>query len=134
MARSITESGASLVRDPLPEVRGDAVLLRQLFQNLLSNAIKFCGDAPPEIEIRAERRGPEILLVVRDRGIGFDQKYAEQVFKVFRRLQRKLPGTGIGLAICKKIVERHGGTIQAVSAPGQGATFLVTLPATEVPA
>jgi len=132
LARAVAESGAELEREPLPPVRGDPVLLRQLFQNLLSNAIKFCGTAPPRIAIRADR-GPEgeIQLTVRDHGIGFEPKYAEQVFRVFRRLQRKLPGTGIGLAICKKIVERHGGTIYAVAAPGQGATFHVTFPAAE---
>ena len=90
------------------------------------------GDAPPRIEVRCERRDDAIVLRVRDHGIGFDPKYSEQVFRVFRRLQRKLPGTGIGLAICKKIVERHGGTIEAHAIPGEGATFQVTLPRIEV--
>jgi signal transduction histidine kinase len=132
LARAVAESGAEIDREPLPAMRGDPVLLRQLFQNLLSNAIKFCGAAPPRIEIRAGQGAEgEIQLTVRDHGIGFEPRYAEQVFRVFRRLQRKLPGTGIGLAICKKIVERHGGTIHAVAAPGEGATFHVTFPAAE---
>jgi signal transduction histidine kinase len=131
MARTVAESGVEIERSALPAVRGDAIQLRQLFQNLLSNAIKFAGPWPPRVEIHAVRRGQEVELTVRDHGIGFDPRYAEQVFKVFRRLQRKLPGTGIGLAICKKIADRHGGTIRAVSEPGQGATFHVTLPAAE---
>lgn len=132
LARAVQESSAEIERDPLPVVRGDLVLLRQLFQNLVSNAIKFAGPRPPRIEVRARTGEHGVDLTVRDHGIGFDAKYAEQVFRVFRRLQRKLPGTGIGLAICKKIVERHGGTIHAESAPGQGASFHMRLPALEV--
>lgn len=132
LARALEDSHARVVRHPLPTIRGDRVLLRQLFQNLVSNAIKFSGAAPPRIEITCERAAAEIQLRVRDEGIGFDPKYADQIFKVFRRLQRKRPGTGIGLAICKKIVERHGGAIAASSIPGNGATFTVTLPASEV--
>lgn len=128
MDRTLRETHAEIEREPLPAVRGDRVQLRQLFQNLISNAVKFAGDTTPRVQIRAERRGSDVALTVRDFGIGFDPKYSEQVFKVFRRLQRKLPGTGIGLAICKRIVERHGGTIRANAAPGLGATFELTLP------
>jgi signal transduction histidine kinase len=131
MAASVAESGIAIERGALPVVRGDMIQLRQLLQNLLSNAIKFAGDRRPRVEIRAVRREREIELSVTDHGVGFDPKYAEQVFKVFRRLQRKQPGTGIGLAICKKIAERHGGTIRAESEPGCGTTFYVTLPAAE---
>lgn len=131
MAHSVAESGAAIDRAALPVVRGDAIQLRQLLQNLLSNAIKFAGPEPPRVEIRTERREQEIELRFRDHGTGFDPKYAEQVFKLFRRLQRKLPGTGIGLAICKKIAERHGGSIRAESEPGRGTTFYVTLQAAE---
>ena len=132
LARSFADSHAVLKRDPLPTVRGDRVLLRQLFQNLLSNAIKFAGAQSPRIEVTCETRREEIVMTVRDHGLGFDPKYSEQIFRVFRRLQRKLPGTGIGLAICKKIVERHGGAITAHAAPGEGATFQITLPCHEV--
>jgi signal transduction histidine kinase len=128
LARALEDSRARIVRDPLPTIRGDRVLLRQLFQNLISNAIKFAGAAPPQIEITCEHAGDGLRLRVQDHGIGFEPKYADQIFKLFRRLQRKLPGTGIGLAICKKIVERHGGAIAASSIPGNGAVLTVTLP------
>jgi signal transduction histidine kinase len=131
MAASVAESGLAIERGALPVVRGDPIQLRQLLQNLLSNAIKFAGDRRPRVEIRAAERDREIELSVTDHGVGFDPKYAEQVFKVFRRLQRKQAGTGIGLAICKKIAERHGGTIRAESEPGRGTTFYVTLQAAE---
>lgn len=128
ISRAVTETRASIDRRPLPTVEGDLVQLRQLFQNLLTNALKFSGAEPPRIEIWADADSSDTIDVhVRDHGIGFDPKYAEQVFKVFRRLQRKYPGTGIGLAICRKIAERHGGAIRAVSSPGKGATFTVSL-------
>jgi signal transduction histidine kinase len=129
MDLTLRETHAAIEREPLPVIRGDRVQMRQLFQNLISNAVKFAGDTPPRIQIRAEHRERDIALTVRDFGIGFDPKYSEQVFNVFRRLQRKLPGTGIGLAICKRIVERHGGTIRAEASPGRGATFELILPA-----
>lgn len=127
LAAAIATSGARIEQPELPTVEGDPMQLRQLFQNLLSNAIKFAGDAPPRITLTAERIEGGWALSVADRGVGFDPKFAESVFRVFRRLQRTAPGTGIGLAICRKIVERHGGTIRAVSAPGEGATFHFTL-------
>jgi light-regulated signal transduction histidine kinase (bacteriophytochrome) len=127
LERAIAESGATIRRGALPVVRGDRVQLGQLLQNLVANAIKFAGDAPPEIAIEADPGDPCVIRV-HDRGIGFDNRHAERIFLLFRRLQRTHPGTGIGLAICKKIVERHGGTIRASSVPGRGTTFELTLP------
>jgi signal transduction histidine kinase len=100
----------------------------QLFQNLLSNAIKFAGNQAPRVFIDSRIEGEFHVVTVRDQGIGFEPKFADRIFKVFRRLRRDMPGTGIGLAVCKKIAERHGGYIQATSAPGRGATFSVYLP------
>jgi signal transduction histidine kinase len=128
LERAIDEARATIVRAPLPVVTGDRVQLGQLMQNLIANALKFRGEAPAHISITATSDGAQHTITVRDRGIGFDNRHAERIFAVFRRLQRKYPGTGIGLAICKKIALRHGGTIRATSAPGQGATFEVTLP------
>jgi signal transduction histidine kinase len=128
LGRAIVESAAIIRRGTLPVVQGDRIELGQLFQNLVGNAIKFRGAGPPEISIEAAIVGEDHVIEVRDQGIGFDNRHAERVFLLFRRLQRTYPGTGIGLAICKKIVERHGGTIRASSIPGQGTTFRFTLP------
>ncbi len=127
---AIEESGAEVVREPLPSVMGDDAQLVQLFQNLLSNAMKFRGDRVPRVQIRAEPAGKEWIFSIRDNGIGIDPQYAEQVFVIFQRLHTRVeyPGTGIGLAICKKIVERHGGRIWVESEPGQGTTFFFALP------
>ncbi|WP_218569031.1 ATP-binding protein [Pseudomonas sp. A-1] len=123
-------SGAQLQREPLPMVHGDPSQLRQLLQNLLSNALKFHkpGEAPV-IRIYAERQGSgEWSLCISDRGIGFDEKYLERIFQPFQRLhgRQAYPGTGIGLAIARKIAERHGARLTARSQPGQGACFCVT--------
>ena len=109
----------------------DSSQLVQLFQNLIGNALKFKGEQRPRVEVRAERDGSYWLFSVRDNGVGFDQKYADRVFGVFKRLHRNrdIPGTGIGLAICQRIIDRHGGRIWAESTPGKGATFYFTLPA-----
>ena len=126
----IGESRAVVTNDPLPTVMADERQLGQLFQNLIANAIKFHGLEPPKIHVSAERRTGEWLFSVRDNGIGLDPQYAERVFVIFQRLHNReeYPGTGIGLAICKKIVERHGGQIWVASQTGQGATFHFTLP------
>ncbi len=126
----IEESGAVLKCGPLPTVRGDEIQLIRLFQNLIANAIKFRSGRPPEIDVSASRDGDHWTLAVRDNGIGIERQYWERIFVIFQRLhtRQKYPGTGIGLAICKRIVERHGGTIWLDSRPGQGTTFFFTLP------
>jgi light-regulated signal transduction histidine kinase (bacteriophytochrome) len=133
LAVAIAESGAVITRDPLPTVLGDAQQLEQLFQNLVSNAIKFHGDEEPRVHITARRKRTEWLFSVRDNGIGIDSKYSERIFVVFQRLhaREERSGTGIGLAISKKIVERHGGRIWIESRPGEGATFYFTVPRKE---
>lgn len=127
---AVEESRAVVTHDPLPAVMADERQLGQLFQNLIANAIKFHDAEPPNVHLSAEPRSGEWLFSVRDHGIGMDAQYAERIFVIFQRLhdREEYPGTGIGLAICKKIVERHGGHIWVVSEPGQGATFYFTLP------
>lgn len=126
---AIEERGAEITRDPLPVVNADRNQLLQLYQNLVSNALKFNDDPKPRVHLGAERVGPRWRLSVRDNGIGLKPEYAEKVFEIFKRLYAKeeYEGTGIGLAICKKIVERHGGEIGVESSPGEGSTFWFTL-------
>src|SRR5262249_2809412 len=118
-----------------PVVRGDGTELVQLFQNLIGNAIKFRQGSAPLVRVEAARQEVGWLISVRDNGIGIDPQYAERIFAPFQRLHGRgeNPGTGIGLAICKKIVERHGGKIWVESELGKGATFWLTLPAVEGP-
>lgn len=130
---TIERNGATIKRQPLPQVTGNAKLIGQLFQNLLSNALKFRSAADPVIEISSERRDKEWVFAIKDNGIGMEPQYADRIFMVFQRLhsQEDYPGTGIGLAICKKIVERHEGRIWVNSKPGEGATFFFSLPAAQ---
>ncbi len=124
------ETGATLTADPLPEVVADRTQLIQLLQNLLTNALRFRGEAPPEVHVSARREGAMWRLSVRDNGIGVEEPYLERIFGVFQRLHTRdeYPGTGIGLSICRRIAERHGGRIWAESTAGEGTTFHVTLP------
>jgi light-regulated signal transduction histidine kinase (bacteriophytochrome) len=133
LSAAIEENRATVTKDQLPMVRGDEAQLAQLFQNLIGNAIKFRKpDIPPLVHVSAKKHGKEWLFSVRDNGIGVEPKYFDRIFQIFQRLHthKEYPGTGIGLAICKRIVERHGGRIWLESAPGEGATFFFTLPAT----
>src|SRR6185503_909592 len=122
-------SGAQVTHDAMPEVTADGTQLTQLFQNLIGNAMKFRGEEAPRIHVGVEGRDKVWVFTVRDNGIGLDPQYADRIFMMFQRLHNKAeyPGTGIGLAICKKIVERHGGHIWVESRPGEGATFGFTL-------
>jgi len=127
---TISEAGAQVTHGPLPVVTADRGQLAQLLQNLVTNAVRFRGEAPLLIDIRAERLGELWRFSVRDNGIGIDPRHHERIFVIFQRLHgRDRPGTGIGLAICRKIVDGHGGRIWVDSQPGQGATFFFTLPA-----
>jgi len=126
----IQESGATVTHDPLPTVMSDPVALGQLLQNLVGNAIKFRGEDPPRVHISATRQEHAWQIAVRDNGIGIAPEYQERIFILFQRLHGRdeYAGTGIGLAICKKIVERLGGTLRVESTAGAGSTFLFTLP------
>jgi light-regulated signal transduction histidine kinase (bacteriophytochrome) len=139
----IAENQAVISHDLLPTVRADAVQLRQLFQNLIGNALKFRSEEPPQIHISArlqpsENSRPghvaqEWLFSVADNGIGLEPDFAQRIFAIFQRLHGKqaYPGTGLGLALCKKIVERHGGWIWLESDVGKGSTFYFTMPVVE---
>jgi len=122
-------SGAVITHDAMPRVMADGAQLAQVFQNLIGNAIKFRGEGPPRIHVGAETTGTVWAFTVKDDGIGLDTQYADRIFMMFQRLHNKAeyPGTGIGLAIVKKIVERHGGRIWVESEPGKGATFGFTI-------
>jgi PAS domain S-box-containing protein len=122
--------GATVTHDPLPTVQGDAGQLAQLFQNLIGNAIKFRGADPPRVHVSARHEDGGWVVSVRDNGIGIAPEFATRIFAIFQRLHSRTeyPGTGIGLAICRKIVERHGGRIWVESEPGHGSTFNFTLP------
>ena len=127
---TIKENHAEISQgEPLPVVPGDEIQLTQVFQNLIGNAIKYKSDAPPKIEIAAEETPDEWIISVADNGIGIDPQYSERIFGIFKRLHgRELPGTGMGLAICKRIVERHNGRIWVESQPGGGSKFSFSLP------
>lgn len=128
---SASESGATITHDPLPASLCDASQIAQVFQNIIGNALKYRRpEIAPVIHISAEISGSESVISISDNGIGIDPQYHERIFGIFKRLHgRELPGTGMGLAICKRIVERHGGRIWLNSKAGEGATFYFSLPA-----
>jgi signal transduction histidine kinase len=128
----VDDAGGRVDIGELPVIKADPLQMQQLLQNLISNALKFRREGvDPVVTVTAERSGETIILKVADNGIGFEARYASRIFRIFERLhgRTEYPGTGIGLALCRKIADRHGGTIEAESEPGQGATFIVTLPA-----
>jgi light-regulated signal transduction histidine kinase (bacteriophytochrome) len=127
----IDQNGVKVNVEPLPTVRAVRSLLQPLFSNLIGNAVKYRGQEPPVIRIGARRDGEKWEVWVADNGIGIDPQHSDRIFRLFERLhtRKQYLGTGIGLAICKRIVEIHGGRIWVESAPGQGATFRFTLPA-----
>lgn len=132
---AISEHSGKVIFDELPVVMGDATQLTQLFQNLIGNAIKFHGDKPPVVNVSAEDIGTEWQINVRDNGIGIDPKFTDRIFVIFQRLHTRTeyPGTGIGLAICKKIVERHGGRIGVEVGSDGGSVFYFTIPKMDSP-
>ncbi|MCU0246972.1 MAG: ATP-binding protein [Bryobacter sp.] len=131
LSPQIAATGARITHDPLPEAHGCAKHLPLLFRHLVDNALKFRREAPPEVEIRATTEAGRVHVAVKDEGIGIEPEYLERIFLPFERLHGagKYPGAGLGLAICRRIVERCGGTIHAESTPNEGSVFHVTLPA-----
>jgi signal transduction histidine kinase/CheY-like chemotaxis protein len=127
---AIARAGAVVTREELPVIQGDPAQIQTLFHQLIANALTFHSPDPPRVHVRAERSGGEWVFAVRDNGIGIDPKYAQRIFEIFQRLhtQAERPGVGVGLALAKRIVERHGGRIWVESEPGKGATFFFTLP------
>jgi signal transduction histidine kinase len=127
---AISETETLVTCDAMPVVTADATQMTQLLQNLIANAIKFHGPSRPEIHIGAERKNDQWVVSVRDNGIGIEPRYYDRIFLIFQRLHTRtqFKGTGIGLAVCKKIVERHGGAIWVESKPGEGSTFYLTIP------
>jgi light-regulated signal transduction histidine kinase (bacteriophytochrome) len=130
MKAECESAGCTIMTNEMPGIMADFNQMIQLFQNLLSNAIKFRADEPPRIEVQADRRDNEWLFSVKDNGIGIPHKHHERIFEMFQRVpgMRGHSGTGIGLSICKKIIDRHGGRIWVESQPGKGSTFYFTIP------
>jgi light-regulated signal transduction histidine kinase (bacteriophytochrome) len=130
--KSVEESNTEITHDPLPQIDGEETQLAQLFQNLIGNAIKFRKkDVPPRVHISSELKEKEWLFGVHDNGFGISPEFHDRIFVIFQRLhtREEFAGTGLGLSVCKKIVERHGGCIWVESQTGQGSTFYFTLPA-----
>lgn len=127
---SIAKNGATVTRDPLPTLHTDASQLVSVFQNLIANGIKYHGDQPPTVHVSAVASEEDWLFSIKDNGIGIEGEFADRIFDIFQRLHSKseYSGTGIGLAICKKVIERHGGRIWVESEPPNGSTFFFTLP------
>ncbi|HEY3249721.1 MAG TPA: ATP-binding protein, partial [Ignavibacteria bacterium] len=130
---AIKESKASIKQFTLPKIWGNYIQITQLFQNLIANAIKYQGESTPSIEIFAEKKDNMWKFGVKDNGIGIEQWFSERIFIVFQKLHdhRKYPGSGIGLALCKRVVEKHGGKIWFESEVGKGTTFFFTFPVME---
>jgi light-regulated signal transduction histidine kinase (bacteriophytochrome) len=124
----IERCGAQVTMDPLPTIPADETRIRQVFQNLISNAIKYSGGRRPEIHVGAKSAAKDWIFCVRDNGIGIDMRYADKIFGLFERLNKDSSGTGIGLAVSRAIIERHGGRIWVQSEVGKGSTFYFTLP------
>ena len=125
---AILENNAKITYDPMPTVMADDFQLAQLFENLIKNAIIYRGEAQPQIHISAEQKDNEWIFSVTDNGIGIDPAYFDYIFLIFRILDKERSGTGTGLSVAKKIVERHGGRIWVESEPGRGSTFYFTIP------
>ena len=134
LQEAIKESGAIITYDPLPTLKVDRTQFLQLFQNFLSNAIKFRGEDPPKIHIGVKRLSNKWVFSIKDNGIGIDPKYHDRLYNIFYRLHTKeeYPGTGIGLPICKKIVQRYGGEVWVESDLGKGSTFYFTIKAKKI--
>ena len=129
LEKDVQQSGAKVSHDPLPRITFDFSRLTELFRHLISNSIKFRGTDPPQIHVKARELGQETLFSICDNGLGIEPRYHEQIFGIFRRLHgQERPGTGIGLAICKRIVEQYGGRIWVESEAGKGAIFHFTVP------
>jgi two-component system sensor histidine kinase/response regulator len=135
MSNSIETEQATITHDPLPIVRADETFLEQVFRNLISNALKYRKkDEPPVVQISARQTGSLWLISIKDNGIGFEPQYANRIFTLFQRLHgQEYPGTGVGLAICKRVIEQAGGRIWAESCPGVGSTFFISLQAAVEP-
>ncbi len=127
---SVRESGAEVTCGELPAVMGDRSQLVQLMLNLIGNGLKYRGKEPPRVQVSAQRNGDQWRIAVRDNGIGIAPKHQARIFEIFQRLhdQQEYPGTGIGLAVCRRVVHRHGGRIWVESEPGHGSVFCFTLP------
>ena len=133
LAGTLHSKEVLVTHDPLPEIIADSTQIGQLFQNLIGNAIKFCRKETPRIHISTVRKGGDLVFSVQDNGIGIAPECADEIFTAFRRLHdgAEFPGTGLGLATCARIVERHRGRIWVESKPGEGSTFCFTIPAKE---